>query len=39
MELSEDEIIEKYGKFVDIVIEIHYFHVNTSLLVFRVDST
>ena len=37
MELTEDEILEKYSKIVDIVIEICYFHMNMSLVVFHVD--
>ena len=39
MKPSEDEIIGKYEKIVDIAIEKLFFHTNTSLLVFRVDST
>ena len=39
MELSEDEIIQKNGKNVDIVIEIISYHIHMNGHVFHVDST
>ena len=39
MNLSQDEIIENFGKHVDITIEILFFHMNMNLLVLLVDST
>ena len=39
MELTEDEIIQKYGKIVGIVIEILYYHMNMNRLAFHVDIT
>ena len=39
MELTEDEIIEKYGKHCGIVIEILSYPTNKNLLVSHVDST
>ena len=39
MELTEDEIIEKYGKNAYIVIAIVYYHMNMNLLVYHADST
>ena len=38
MNLSEDEIIENYGKNLAIEIEIHYFHMNMSGNVCHVGS-
>ena len=38
MELTEDEIIEKYGKHC-IAIDIHYFHTNMNLLVLFAVTT
>ena len=37
MELTEDEIIEKYANIVDIVIKTHYYHTNMNLFAFHVD--
>ena len=37
MELSEDEISLKMQNNAYIVIEIHYFHTNTNLLLYHVD--
>ena len=39
MELTEDEIIKNMVKFEVIVIEILFFHMNTSLLAFHADIT
>ena len=36
MELTHGEIIQKMVNFVDIAIEIHYFHMNMNLLAFQV---
>ena len=37
MQLTEDEIIHKYGKIVDIVTEILYYFMNMNILAFHVD--
>ena len=39
MELSEEHILEKYGERCGHVNQKFFFHTNTSLLVFRVDSS
>ena len=39
MNLTEDQIIEKYGKNVDIAIEILFFHTNMIVHVLPVDLT
>ena len=39
MELSEDEIIQNYGKKMVIVIEVHYYHTNMNLLASHVVTT
>ena len=39
MELTEDEIIQKYGNDAGIAIEILYFHTNTNLHAFHADIT
>ena len=39
MELTENEIIEKYGKNSDIVIEIFSCHMNMNFFVYRSDIT
>ena len=39
MELTKDEIIQKMGNFVGIVVEILYFHMNMNLLAFHADIT
>ena len=36
--LSEDEII-KMGLFVNLVVEMRYFHMNMNGIAFHVDST
>ena len=39
MELTEDEFLQKYGKKIAIVIEIHYYHMNMNGAVLVVDIT
>ena len=39
MEITEDQIIKKYGKNVVIAIETLYFHTNMNGLAFQVDSS
>ena len=39
MNLSDDEIIQKYAKNVDTAIETLYYHTNMNGLAFHADTT